>query len=155
MSATPEPGSDAAAAPDRARPMNVQSLRELVESFYADVRRDPQLGPLFERVIGPDWTAHLERIHAFWSTVALGTRSFSGNVFGKHMAIEGVAPALFGRWLTLWQMHTERWLDPVDAATLQHTAQGIARNLFLGLFGRTPTLLRLPVPGGPDRFETS
>jgi len=139
---------------DRARTMSALQLRELVDAFYADVRRDAQLGPLFERVIGPDWTAHLARIHAFWGTVALGTRSFSGDVFGKHMAIEGVEPAQFGRWLTLWQLHTERRLNAADAATLQLTAQGIARKLFHGLFGRPLTLLRVPVADGPDRFET-
>lgn len=135
--------------------MNAALISVLIDSFYADVRRDPLLGPLFERVIGPDWAVHLERIREFWNTVALGTRSFRGNVFGEHMAIDGVEPAMFGRWLTLWQAHTERLLSADDAATLQQQAQGIARNLFLGLFGRMPELSVHPGVNGPARFETA
>jgi len=76
--------------------MNTMLIRELIDSVYADVG-DPLLGRLFERVIGPDWTEHLERIREFWNTVAPGTRSSRGKVFGKNMAIEGVEPEMFGR----------------------------------------------------------
>lgn len=119
--------------------MDAPQLRRLVDAFYADMRRDPQLGPVFERTIGPDWRAHLDRIHDFWCTIALHTRSFSGNVYGKHMAITGLTPELFDRWLTLWQHHTERLLAPDDARTLQQTARSIARHLFVGLYGRVPS----------------
>lgn len=113
--------------------MDASQLRRLVDAFYADVRRDPQLGPVFERVIGPDWNAHLDRIHDFWCTIALHARSFQGNVRGKHMAIDGLTPGLFDRWLALWQQHTEQVLAPDDAQALQHTARGIARHLRHGL----------------------
>ena len=69
-----------------------EGLTDLVHGFYADVRADAQLGPLFDRAIGAHWDTHLERMVEFWSTVALGTRSFKGDVFGKHMAVDGVAP---------------------------------------------------------------
>jgi hemoglobin len=66
--------------------------------------------------------------------VMLGSRSFRGNVFGKHMAIEGIAPTHFTRWLTLWHQHTTARFESADAAELQRVAQGIARNLFHGFF---------------------
>ena len=74
----------------------------------------------------------------FWSTVALGTRSFKGDVFGKHMALEGVTPAHFAAWVGLWQQHTSRLFAPEVARDLQVAAHGIARNLFRGYFGNDP-----------------
>ncbi|MBX3607231.1 MAG: group III truncated hemoglobin [Piscinibacter sp.] len=110
-------------------------LAELVHEFYADVRADTLLGPVFDGLIGPRWEPHLLRMVEFWSTVALGTRSFRGNVYAKHMALDGVQPEHFLRWLTLWHRHTNRLLPPVDARELQRVAHGIARNLFHGFFG--------------------
>ena len=115
-------------------PVTKERLSALVHAFYRDIGADDALGPIFTTVIGPDWSVHLERMVEFWSTVMLGSRSFRGNVFGKHMAIEGVAPTHFVRWLSLWRRHTDALFAPPDAAELQRIAQGIARNLFHGFF---------------------
>lgn len=125
---------------DRSRPTppTRESLTTLVHGFYADVRADPLLGPVFERAIGAHWDAHLARMVEFWSTVALGTRSYRGDVFGKHMALEGVTPAHFAAWVRLWAEHTSRLFAPETARELQVVAHGIARNLFRGLFGQLP-----------------
>ena len=111
-----------------------ERLSALVHAFYRDIGTDEALGPIFATVIGSDWSVHLERMVEFWSTVMLGSRSFRGNVFGKHMAIEGVAPTHFVRWLSLWRRHTDALFAAPDAAELQRIAQGIARNLFYGFF---------------------
>jgi truncated hemoglobin YjbI len=50
------------------------SIVRLVDAFYAKVRRDPQLGPVFDRAIGADsWPAHLDKMYGFWSSVMLTT----------------------------------------------------------------------------------
>ena len=117
---------------------SVESLTELVHSFYADVRADALLGPVFEEALRDRWQPHLARMVEFWSSVALGSKSFSGNVFGKHMALTGVTPAHFATWVRLWATHTERLFAPEVARELQITAHGIARNLFRGYFGTVP-----------------
>lgn len=114
------------------------TITQLVHGFYADVRQDPLLGPVFERALHGQWDTHLARLVDFWSTVALGTRSFKGDVFAKHMALTGVTPAHFAAWVGLWQQHTSRWLAPGVAQDLQVAAHGIARNLFRGYFGHDP-----------------
>ena len=116
-----------------------EGLTDLVHGFYADVRADAQLGPLFDRAIGAHWDTHLERMVDFWSTVALGSKRFRGNVFTKHMALQGVTPAHFAAWVRLWGEHTNRLFTPEVAHELQTAAHGIARNLFLGYFGTQPT----------------
>jgi len=119
-------------------PPDSDSVTRLVHEFYADVRADPLLGPVFDGAIGDRWDTHLPRMVSFWSTVMLGARSFQGNVFGKHMALEGVAPAHFAAWLGLWKKHTERLFAPEVAQEFQFVAHGIARNLFRGFFGVFP-----------------
>ena len=114
------------------------SIHRLVHTFYADVRADAQLGPLFDGVIADHWQPHLARMVDFWSTVILGTRSFRGDVFRKHMAIDGVQPGHFAIWLRLWNQTTAAIFVPEVAQELQTVAHGIARNLHRGYFGRFP-----------------
>lgn len=121
------------------RAPTVESITQLVHDFYGDVRQDPLLGPVFEQALHGRWDAHLQRLVDFWSTVALGTRSFRGDVFGKHMTLQGVTPAHFAAWVGLWQQHTNRLFAPEVARDLQVAAHGVARNLFRGYFGSAPT----------------
>lgn len=120
-----------------------ESMAVLVHGFYADVRAHPLLGPVFEAALQGRWDAHLARLVDFWCTVALGARSFKGDVFGKHMALTGVTPAHFAAWVGLWQQHTSRLFAPEVAQELQVAAHGIARNLFRGYFGQDPAFVEL------------
>ena len=128
-------------APEAHAPASMESITQLVHGFYGDVRQDQLLGPVFEKALHGQWDAHLQRLVDFWSTVALGTRSFKGDVFGKHMALEGVTPAHFAAWVGLWQQHTSRLFAPEVAHDLQVAAHGIARNLFRGFLGSDPAFV--------------
>lgn len=52
-------------------------LHALVHRFYDKVRVDPLLGPIFDARIA-DWGPHLDRMVAFWSSVALMTGRYHG-----------------------------------------------------------------------------
>lgn len=119
-------------------PPSPESITQLVHSFYADVRQDALLGPVFEHALHGQWDAHLQRLVDFWCTVLLGTRGFRGNVLGKHMALEGITPAHFAAWVRLWQLHTTRLFAPEVALQLQTAAHGVARNLFRAYFNTLP-----------------
>jgi hemoglobin len=110
-------------------------ISQLVHTFYADVRADPILGPTFDAVIGDRWGPHLARMVEFWCTVMLETRSFKGNVFAKHMAVPGVTPGHFKRWLAYWFSRTAEFFSPAAAVVLQRAALGIAKMLYRGYFG--------------------
>ena len=47
-------------------------IERLVRAFYGRIRRDPLLAPVFAERID-DWEPHLQRMCAFWSSVALLT----------------------------------------------------------------------------------
>jgi hemoglobin len=128
----------APSTPLRLQALDRAGIEALVHGFYDDVRRDELLAPVFEAVIGKDWDPHLVRLVEFWCTAMLGTRSFRGNVYGKHMALDGVRPEHFLRWITLWHRHTDRLFSDEIAEELLRTAHGIGRNLFHGFFGELP-----------------
>lgn len=112
-----------------------QAITELVQNFYGDVRADETVGPIFEAELRDRWDIHLPRMVEFWSTLMIGARSFSGNVYGKHMALDGVTPEHFQSWLRLWFTRTDSMFTAIPAGDLQEIATGIARNLFRGYFG--------------------
>src|SRR5690349_20593894 len=97
-------------------PLDRSSITALVHQFYDDVRADPVLGPVFDGAIGDHWDTHLERMVEFWSTVMLGSHNFQGNVFGKHMALQGIEPDHFRRWLAMFQATATRLFEPALAS---------------------------------------
>jgi truncated hemoglobin YjbI len=76
-------------------------IRSLVDGFYAKVRVDPNLGPIFKRAIPGDWGPHLATMRDFWSSVMLVSGRYKGNPVAKHLRLEGMEPRLFDRWLEL------------------------------------------------------
>lgn len=116
--------------------LNKTVIAQLVHEFYDAVRRDPQLQPIFEAAIGGDWEPHLERMVDFWSTVMLATHEFQGNVYGKHMELDGVVPEHFRRWLALFDSTARRLCAPELADEFMLVARRIAASLQYGYFGR-------------------
>ena len=49
----------------------------MVERFYAKVRLDPEIGPVFDDAVR-NWDAHLALLKDFWSTVLLTTGRYKG-----------------------------------------------------------------------------
>ena len=93
-------------------------IRQVVEAFYAAARRDPVVGPVFNRVIAPEaWPHHLDLITDFWSSMLLGTGRYSGRPMPKHMAIPELSDEHFKRWLALFRCTVEQ-LCPPDLAQL-------------------------------------
>ena len=109
------------------------ALGRLVERFYARVREDALLGPVFNGAI-EDWPEHLERLQAFWSSVMLTTGRYKGRPLPAHLRH---APALtaeaFERWLGLWKLTSEEVFAEAPATALQAKAGRIAESLALGV----------------------
>lgn len=53
-------------------PIAEAEISSLVERFYAKVRVDPEIGPVFNDAVH-NWDAHLALLKDFWSTVLLTT----------------------------------------------------------------------------------
>lgn len=93
-------------------------IRAVVHGFYADVRRDALIGPIFNAAIAPDeWPAHLDKLCDFWSATLLRTDRYGGRPLPPHLRIPGLGEDHFRRWLSLFRDTVQR-LCPGDVAAL-------------------------------------
>ncbi len=113
-----------------------ENIRQLVDGFYAKVRRDPQLAPIFLRAIPGDWGPHLNKMYAFWSSVMLTSGRYKGNPVMKHLALPGVQPPLFERWLELFNQTSAELFEDAISSEFQAKAARIAESLQLAMFYR-------------------
>ena len=113
------------------------TLAAFLDAFYARVRRDPLIGPVFaEKIPDEAWPRHLATIHDFWSSVLLKTGRYKGNPFARHLGIAGIDPAHFARWLGLFEETAAEVFVPEIAREIVERAHRIGDSLKAGLFFR-------------------
>jgi hemoglobin len=103
-----------------------EEINSLVDRFYAKVRLDPEIGPIFNAAID-DWSAHLTLLKDFWSTVLLPERSYKGDPLSKHLELS-LDPAHFARWLTLFAETARETMPPEHADLIIGKSHRIAEN---------------------------
>lgn len=109
------------------------SLARLVDRFYAAVRADALIGPVFNDAID-DWPYHLDKLTAFWSSLMITTGRYKGTPMAAHFKHRArITPAMFDRWLVLWRAATEAEMPPAAARSMQAKAERIAENFKLAL----------------------
>ncbi len=129
-----------------AAPITEAAIRDLVDRFYAKIRVDPILGPIFEKAIPGDWGPHLATMRAFWSSVMLTSGAYKGNPVAKHLRLEGMEIQLFGRWLALFDATCGEMFADVVAMAFRRKAANIAESLKLALFYRPDRAWPRPAP---------
>ncbi|PZU61990.1 MAG: preprotein translocase subunit TatC [Brevundimonas sp.] len=147
---------DSAGAAER-RAAAVQRQREMtgvdealidrvVEAFYARVRDDALIGPIFADRVG-DWGPHLAQMKRFWSSVVLASGVYQGRPMPRHLPLP-IDARHFDRWLTLFQDTVRDLCPPQAAAAFMERARRIAESLELGVANAHGVLL---APG--ERFR--
>ncbi|MGN6187769.1 MAG: group III truncated hemoglobin [Conexibacter sp.] len=124
------------ASPDRPDIAARADCEALVRAFYAKAMVDPIIGWLFTDVARLDLEAHVPQIAAFWETVLLGTKTYSGTPFEPHARLHAKAnlrAGHFGRWLALWnETVDEQFAGPTAELAKAHAlrvAQAFHRRL--------------------------
>ena len=84
-------------------------IRRLVNGFYAQVRLDERLGPVFAAHV-KDWEEHLDKMCAFWSSVTLMTGEYKGRPMEVHARLPEISDALFLQWLHPFSARSRRTL---------------------------------------------
>jgi hemoglobin len=112
-------------------PCTEQEISDLVHAFYARVREDEALGPIFNARID-DWDRHLARLVDFWSSVLRRTGRFTGTPMPKHAALPGLNAALFERWLGLFHEVSAAQPNRRMGEQAYAAAQRIAQSLWMG-----------------------
>ncbi|MCI2393635.1 group III truncated hemoglobin [Aliiroseovarius sediminis] len=118
--------------------INEAHLSIMVDDFYARIRSDERLGPIFDTEIQDNWDEHLDRMKRFWASVALNAGSYSGKPVVVHKRLRGVTNDDFDRWLALFQDTLDDTAPTPEAANyLMFRAERIARSLRMAMFERT------------------
>ena len=118
------------------RSLTEDDITKLVQLFYARVRRDPTLSPVFIGKIGEtdsSWAVHSKHIEDFWSSVLLKTKRFTGNPMLKHIALPGITPHHFKLWLEIFELTADETLIDAHAHEVKAMAHRIAQSLQMGL----------------------
>ena len=108
-------------------------IASFVERFYARIRDDRLLGPIFAEHI-EDWPAHLEQMKRFWRSVLHNSGEFTGSPMRKHVAIDGLEESHFAHWLALFNQTLREGEARSEAADHVGTkARTIAESLLTGI----------------------
>jgi hemoglobin len=123
-------------------------IDQLVRGFYARVRDDELLGPVFNSRI-QDWEPHLQRMCDFWSSVVLASGVYHGQPMRMHLPLP-VDAVHFDRWLELFEQTARALFEEHIVQFFMERARRIALSLELGIASSHGVLL-----GPGERFAGS
>jgi hemoglobin len=106
-------------------------IERLVRKFYERIQAEPVLGPIFASKV-EDWEHHIQKLCAFWSSVALMTGRYHGQPMRMHIGLP-VDRSHFDRWLALFEKTAAEICPPVAAAHFLERARRIADSLEMGI----------------------
>lgn len=115
-----------------------EDIKILVTQFYNKVRKDDEIGPIFEMVI-KDWNTHINRLTDFWETNLLFVKKFKGNPIRAHNEVDNmlnhsITNIHFGIWLRLWINTIDQLYEGKLATTAKNRARTIGTTLFIKIF---------------------
>jgi hemoglobin len=108
-------------------PITEADIAMLVDRFYAKVREDPKIGPVFNNAV-QNWDAHLALLKDFWSTVLLTTGRYKGNPHLAHFRLP-IEAGYFARWLTLFAETANEVMSAPNAEVVVRKANLISVNM--------------------------
>jgi len=110
----------------------------LVRTFYAKIRKEEVLGPIFINSI-TDWDSHLELLTNFWETQLFLKRTYHGNPVTAHQEVDEkmnhtITSEHFGLWLNLWFETIDELFTGETAWIAKNRAQKMSTMLFMQMF---------------------
>jgi hemoglobin len=120
----------------------------LVKTFYAKIRENKLLGPIFNGHIPPqEWPNHLSKLTDFWETNLFGIAKFKGNPSKKHINVDAnlnhtIDQVHFGKWLQLWFETIDELYEGQLATKAKESACKMATGQFLTIWKNRPSNTR-------------
>lgn len=114
-----------------------EEIKKMVDAFYDLVNQDDLLSPVFNGHAHVNWETHLPIMYKFWSSILLGSLSYSGQPFPKH-AFLPVQKEHFDRWMELFVKNIDNLFEGEIAEMSKARALNMARvfQLKMGLIPR-------------------
>ena len=123
---------------------NRKDVNILVNKFYAKIRQDELLGPIFNgHIPAENWPEHLEKLTDFWETNLFGIPKFKGNPSQKHASVDKnmghtIEQLHFGKWLQLWFETIDELYEGELARKAKESARKMATGQFLTIWHNRP-----------------
>ncbi|MEQ3656573.1 MAG: group III truncated hemoglobin [Dokdonia sp.] len=123
---------------------NRTDISFLVHTFYAQIRKDTLLGPIFNSHIADEqWPEHLEKLTDFWETNLFGIPKFKGNPTQKHIGVDKnlyhkTSQVHFGQWLNLWFQTIDAHFEGAIATKAKEASRRMAHGQFMAIYNHRP-----------------
>ena len=110
----------------------------LVTTFYAKIRQDEVLGPIFNVQIH-DWDTHLEHLTDFWESSLFFVNKYKGNPLEKHIEVDAavkntISEHHFGIWLNYWIQTLDDLFEGEKANIAKNRARKMGTFIYVKLF---------------------
>lgn len=117
---------------------NREDINKLVTTFYAKVREDALLGPIFNETIS-NWDEHFVHLTNFWESNLFFRKTYSGNPVEKHIAVdrnaaEPISALHFGVWINIWYKTVDELFEGDMAQIAKNRARNMGTFLHLKIF---------------------
>lgn len=109
-------------------------VKDVVETFYARIRRHSTLGPVLDGAIGDHWPEYLSKMQDYWTSVLLDSGRYHGNPILAHRQHKAIRPEHFDLWLEQWRETVRDLCPPRAASEFIRKAEGIGGSLKFNLY---------------------
>jgi len=106
-----------------------QSVDALVGRFYAKIRRDAVLAPVFQSALVGRWDEHVATMREFWCSALRVRGDYRGDMLAAHRRLGQLPRSLFPRWLALFRETVDENFAAAPAKIICDRALKTARNL--------------------------
>ena len=122
-----------------------KEVNELVNTFYATIRKDEMLGPIFNKMLPTDeiWFEHLEKLTDFWETNLFAVIKFKGNPMAAHQKVDKtfdykITQDHFYQWLKLWNKTVDSLFVGERAEMAKERARRMSTHLHVNMWKHKP-----------------
>ncbi len=108
---------------------NRRDIDRLVNDFYARVKVDELLGPVFNDIAGVDWPSHIPKIADFWETALFRSGNYRGNPLRPHLQLSQQTEMdreKFQHWLGLFFASADSLFEGENAGHIKRIAADMA-----------------------------
>ncbi len=104
---------------------NRDDIKQMVDTFYDQIKKDNLLGPIFNGVIKDKWPKHLEKMYGFWQSILFNTQTYNGSAFEPHGKL-AIGREHFQTWLKLFGENMDKQFEGIKAEEAKLRARKIS-----------------------------
>ncbi|WP_304062151.1 group III truncated hemoglobin [Pedobacter glucosidilyticus] len=112
---------------------SIDDIQLLVDTFYDNAVKDPQLGHIFNDVAKVNWQHHLPIMYKFWASTLLGEVGYTGNPMDAHFRLNEKIPLnheAFNSWKNIFMETVDQFFEGPIANEAKKKAISIADLMF-------------------------